>query len=50
MATATAWLMESVCKTFKKFVNAWRPAEVTAHLVQIGNNRTKIVCPFSNQH
>lgn len=50
MATATAWLMESVRKTFKKFVNAQRPAEVTAHLAQMGSNLTKIVCLFSNQH
>lgn len=50
MATARVQLMENLCKTFKKFVNAWRLAEVTAHLVQIRSNQTKIVCPFSNQY
>lgn len=42
--------MESVREAFKKFVNAQRAAEVTARLVQISSNRTKIVRPFSNQH
>lgn len=49
MEAATAWLMESVRKAFKNFVNARRLAEVTARSEQIGSHRTKIVCPLSKE-